>query len=304
MIRRTYLGLVVRSEELRAVALCRKGKDSSLLGGRICSLEEGIVAPSVRAPNIIDPERFSEVLRDVLKPLAGREQRIALSLPENSGRILLTEAESPFKSKTEGIEVLKWQLKNSLPSKPHDVQLDYQILGKDDTGRCRLAVAVMAKKVLNQYEEVLIGAGYHPAAVVFHSLNIYNYYRPRLDLGENFVLVGIEDGILSLQFFQHKILSFHRAREVGSDPGRVFQEVSRSIVSCREKHPDFQQAPVFLHSDLENSESLIQTLESAFERKTTLLDPHIDRLTSAPLEFGRRQNMRLAAAVGAAEHMM
>jgi type IV pilus assembly protein PilM len=304
VIRRTYLGLDIRTRELRTVALHRKGRSSSLAGGRIISLAEGVVAPSFREPNILNFRSFTDSLHEVLGPLAGREERIALSLPESAGRILLTEVETAFKTKEEGSEVLRWQLKSSVPFEPSDIRLDYQVLEKSDTGRQRLVVELISGKVLEQYEEVITEAGYNPTMVDFHSLNLYNYYRPRLDLGENFILVGIEGGTLSFQFFQSRTLAFHRVREVEANPGKVFRELNLTLVGCREKYSGFRRAAVFMHSDWEENGPLLEALTSAFERDVVLLDPHLERLTPASLDLPPWRSRSLAAAVGAAERMM
>jgi len=260
---------------------------------------------SVREPNVLDPRRFVEAVGEVLNPISAGEERIALSLPDGVGRVLLTETESAFKSKNEGVEILKWQLKASLPGDPKDVQLDYQILKKRDTGRYTLAVALIANPVLHQYEELLAEAGYHPAVVDFHSLHVYNYYRPRLDLGEDFILVGVEGGILSIQFFEGRVLAFHRTREVQSSPKRVFQELSRSVVGCRDSFPGFRRASLCLHSDWAERQPLVDALRSAFERDEVVqLEPHLERLAEPSLKVISGNLRSLVAAVGAAERML
>jgi len=304
VIRRTYLGLDIRAEELRTVSLRRKGRGSTLTGGRIISLAEGVVAPSFRELNILNLHAFMDALHEVLGPLAGSEDRIALSLPEPAGKIILTEVETAFKTKEEGLEVLRWQFKSTLPFDPKDARLDYQILEKSDTGRQRLIVALTSEKVLEQYEELITEAGYNPTMVDFHSLNLYNYYQPRLDMGENFVLVGIEGGSLSFQFFQSRILVFHRAREVEATPDKVFREINLTLVGCREKYAGFRRATVFMHNDWEESGSLLEALTSAFEREVVLLNPRLERLTPDSLDLPSWRSPCLAAAIGAAERMM
>jgi len=305
VIRRTYPALDVTSGELRSVALHRKGRGVSLVGGRVFSLSKGVLAPSLREPNIVEPRRFVEAVNEVLGPLAGGEERVALSLPDGIGRVLLTETESAFKSKKEGVDILKWQLKSSFPGDPKEVQLDYQVLKKSDTGRYTLAVAVIARAVLQQYEELLGEAGYHAAIVDFRSLHVYNYYRPRLDLGEDFIFVGVEGGSLSIQFFQGRVLVFHRAREVQSSPVRVFQELSRSVVGCHESFPGFRRATLFLHSDWPELAPLVDVVRSAFERDEVVqLESHLERLAAPSLQVMPGRLRSLVAAVGAAERML
>jgi type IV pilus assembly protein PilM len=305
VIRRIYPALDVTPGELRGVVLHRKGRGVSLDGGRVLSLKKEDLTFSLREPNILEPRRFVEAVGEVLNPLAAGEERIALSLPDGIGRVLLTETESVFKSKKEGIEILKWQLKNSLPGDPKDVQLDYQVLKKNDTGRYTLAVAFIANRVLHQYEELLAEAGYHAAVIDFHSLHVYNYYRPRLDPGEDFILVGIEGGSLSIQLFQGGELVFHRARDVQASPVRVFQELSRSVVGCHEKFPGFRRATLFLHSDWPDRQPLVDALRSAFERDEVVqLEPHLERLAAPSLQVKSGSLGSLVAAVGAAERML
>lgn len=304
MIRRNYLALDVGPAHLRAVALHRRGKGSSLAGGRTISLPEGVLSLSVRKPNILDRRRFIEAVQEVLDPLAGREERLALSLPDTIGRLLLAETETAFKTRQEGIEILKWQLKGSLPGDPKELLLDFQVLEKRDTGRYRLVVAVVDRNLLQQYEELVNEAGYHATVIDFHSLHVYNYYRPRLELGEDFILVGVEGGVLSLQFFQGQILTFHRAREVAQSPLRLFQELSRSVVSCQEQHAGFRRCAVFVHSDWSDQEPLLEAVRSAFEREeVTLLEPHLERLAATSLP-STNETRALVAAVGAAERLM
>lgn len=305
MIKRNYLGLDVVVGQLKAVALRRKGKGSALAGGRVMALGEEIMRTSVRDANILDMRRFSDALHEVLDPMAGTEDRLGLSLPDAVGRILLTEVETAFKSKEEGVEILKWHLKNNLPVDGREIQLDYQVLERSESGRYRLVVGIMARKVLEQFEELILQAGYSPVVVDFHSLNLYNYYRPRLDLGDNFVLVGIEGDTLVLQYYQGQSLAFHRSRDVGMDPGLVFQELSRSLVGCQEDFASFRRANVFVHSDWQERAPLMAALQSAFGKEEIFfLDPHMERLFADPMEISDEQAMALIGAVGAAERMM
>jgi type IV pilus assembly protein PilM len=304
VFRRTYLGLDVTTAELRCVALRRKGRSVQLTGGRLLTLPAGLLRPSFREPNITALRPFSEALHEVLDPLAGREERLALILPEACGRIVLTETEGAFRTRQEGAEILKWQLRKTLPAEVRDLRLDFQVLERRENGRCRVAVSLMAAPVLDQYQEVLAANGYAPEVIDFHSLNLYNYYRPRLDLGDDFTLVGVEGGTLSVQFFQGRSLTFHRVRQIDSTPVAAFQELNRSLAGCQE-FPAFRRAAVFLHSDWTPVATLSEMLASVFERDISLLQPQLHRLIDANTNVWRSPPAAaLTAAVGGAERMM
>ncbi len=305
MIRRNFISLDISGEELRAVALRRqRSRGRVLVGARNTPLPKGSWLSSVREENILDRPRFVEAIREVLDPLSCKEDRIALSLPDPIGRFMLTEVESAFKSRQEGFDVIKWQLKKSLPTDPRDIQLDYQILEKTETGRYRLAVSLMSRTVLLQYEECLAEAGYHAVVVDFHSLNLFNYYRSRLDLGEDFVFVGVDGRMLNMQFFQGRIPCLHRYRNVIMDPAEVYKEINLSFAAIRESYPGFRRAGIFLHTDWKEHSALQEAIQAAFERDAVLLDPKLERIADTPSLLPSGKAKDFAAAVGAAERMM
>jgi type IV pilus assembly protein PilM len=305
MIRRNFLSLDISDGLLRGVALRRQGTKTLVLSGaRTAPLAETIWSASVREPNILDRPGFGAAVKAVLDPLSGGEDRISLSLPDPIGRFLLTEVDTAFKSRDEGIEVVKWLLKKSLPAEAKDVQLDYQVLEKTEAGRYRLAVSLILRRVLHQYEDVFAEAGYHAVIVDFHSLNIYNYYRSRLDLGDDFILVGVDGGLLGLQFFLGKIPCFHRHKWVSNDPQEIFNEINLSFAAVREHHPGYHRATVFLHTDWGERSVLMEALTAAFEREVILLDPKVERLVVKLGILGEINGQSLVAALGAAERLM
>jgi type IV pilus assembly protein PilM len=297
---RTYLGLDISATELRAVALRRRGRSPVLTDGRLLAIPDGLLRPGFSEPNIVSLRPFVDALKEVLDPLAGREERVALLLPEGSGRIVLTETEGLFRSRHEGVEILKWQMKKSFPATVRDLRLDFQVVHKQENGRCRVAVSLMAGSVLEQYQEALAAAGFRAEVVDFHSLNLYNYYRPRLDLGDDFLLVGVEGGALSFQLFQGRALAFHRVRQIEPDAEAVFQELNRSLAGCLNL-PGFRRATVYLHSDWTPISPLTEMLSSIFEQDVTCLQPQLERIAAT---WSTSPPATLAAAVGGAERMM
>jgi len=304
LLNRTYLGLDIRRRSLGGVALRRSGKRTLLAGARMLPLEESALQPGFRELNILKLEQFVDQLRELTGPLAGKEERVALSLPDNAGRLLLHEVETSFKSKSEGIDVLRWQLRNLLPENPQDVRLDYQIITREESGRYRLAVSAISRRVLDQYQDALEMAGLHAVVVDFHACHLFNYYRELLDLGEDFILVGVDGQAMSLQYFQNHQLQLHRGREIDFDPQRVFQEVNRSLAGSRDIHPGILRAKVFLHTDWEEREALLGALGGAFEKEVFLLDPKLAELAAASPALIDRKLPGLTAAVGAAARMM
>ena len=314
---RIFVGIDVQPGGLCLAALQRSRPATRLVGLHYEELD-GVLEVSGRQPNIRDARRFVEGVRRGVDALAGQEERIALSLPDRAGRIYLAEVDAPFKSHQEGVDILKWRLKSSLPAPPAQVKLDYQVLDKREDGRQHCVVAAIAQTVLEQYEDLVNEAGRHAIQIDFHSLNLYNYYRPRIDLGEEFILVGLENGLLSIQYVIGHSLCYQRVREFKANPERVFREINRTLVEAYAAFPAMRRCLVFAHIDADmesdvdklqmtttsSTSGMEQLLAAAFEREVKCLDPSLKRF-SGEMNTGSLQPLgSVIAAVAAAERMM
>jgi len=300
---RIFVGVDIQPGGLYFAALQRNRPNTRLVGLRFESLE-GVLDVSSRQPNIRDARRFVEGLRRGVDALAGQEERIALSLPDRAGRIYLTDVDAPFKTHQEGVDILKWRLKANLPAPPAQINLDYQVLEKRDDGRQRCVVAAIAQPVLEQYEDLVNEANRHAIQIDFHSLNLYNYYRPRLDLGDEFILVGMEHGLLSIQYVIGHSLCYQRVREFKVDPQRAFQEIHRTLVEAYESFPAMKRCAIFAHVDPDMDGDIDKLLSTAFEREVKCLDSGLKRFSGDGKTGGLQPVGSVIAALGAAERMM
>ncbi|MDH3454856.1 MAG: hypothetical protein OEL80_06880 [Desulfuromonadales bacterium] len=303
MSSRIFVGVDIQPGGLYLAALQRNRPHTKLVGLRFESLE-GVLDVSSRQPNIRDARRFIEGLRRGVDALAGGEERIALSLPDRAGRIYLTDVDAPFKTRQEGVDVLKWRLKSSLPAPPAQVNLDYQVLDSRDDGRQRCIVAAIAQPVLEQYEDLVNEAGRHAIQIDFHSLNIYNYYRPRLDLGGEFILVGLERGLLSIQYVLGQGICYQRVSDFKADPQRTFSEINRTLAEAYKAFPAMKRCAVLAHVDPDMEGDIDKLLSAAFEREVKCLDPALKRFSGSGKTGGLQPVGSVVAALGAAERMM
>lgn len=305
MFGRNYIGLEVRRQGLRAVSLKRKGRRRVLSGGQTLQLSEGVVSPTARELNVLDPQVFVDSVKEVLLPLAGREERVALCLPDAAGHIFLLDIETPFKNRQQGGDIIRWQLKEKLPDNFRTIELDYQVLGERESGDQRVLVSVIDKEIRNQYEELLTLAGFSAALIDFQSLQIHNCYRSTIDLGNDFILVTLNQRQLSVLTVQNGILDFHRSKAGMEDAESVFQEINRSLVTYRSGHSVFSRSKLYLQCDWEEQQSLNDAVASAFDRDVHSLPSPLSTLTvPESLNLSRSQASGMAAAIGAAESLM
>lgn len=305
MFRRTYLGLEVRRDGLRAIAIQRRGRGAVLLGGQTLKLSEGILSTVAQKPNILKPDAFVEAVREVLLPLARREERLAVALPDAAGHVFLLDIETPFKNRHEGEEIVHWRLKDMLPEAFGPFALDYQVLEERESGSRRVLISVIAEAVLTQYEQVLARAGFSAAVIDFHALNLYSCYHSRIDLGTDFILVGLSGHQLSLLAFANRQLDFYRVKTLPKDSTRIFRELNRSIVGCRRAHASYSRSKVHLHSDWGAVDELREAVGSAFDREIEPLPSPLSHLASkGNLTISAAEACGMAAALGIAERMI
>lgn len=305
MLRRNYLGLEICRNAMRAISIQRRGAGAALLGGQTLTLSDGVVSPVAQEPNILNPEQFVEAVREVLMPLAKREDRVAVVLPDAAGHVFLIDIDTPFKNRSEGEDIVRWHLKDLLPGQIERVAVDYQIIEERESGSRRVLVSLMAQEVLQQYESLLHKAGFLPALIDFHALNLYSAYRPRIDLGHDFILIGVDGKQLSMLAFQNRLLDFYRIKSTTADPERIFQELNRSMVGYRRAHTSFARSTVYLHTDWREQDGLIEAVKSAFDREVELLPSPLHHLIGhEKLSISASEASGMAAAFGAAERMI
>lgn len=304
MLKRTYLGLEIRRKALHAVAFQRSGKQLSLVGAQALQFNDDVIKPGFSAPNVIQPDHFIHSVKELLDPLVRRDNRIAVALPDCTGNLFLLDVETPFKNYSEGAEIVRWQLKDLLPDKANQLAVDYQVIEEKESGHKRVLVAVVSRDVLHHYEALIEQAGFAAAVIDFHSLALYNAYRSKVDFGRDFILIGIDGCQLSIQVFVNQIPIFYRGRQIEHDLQQVFQEINRSLVSCRNELPNFCRMPVYLHSDW-SEEGLSDAVAAVFDQPLELLESPVSKLLNGDkvnLPDGDAHSM--AAALGVAERLI
>lgn len=303
MLKRTCIGLDIGHDVLHAVAVQRRGKQLILCGANSHSLEAGTVTPGFSDSNVLKPDLFVRSVKELLEPLMRRDNRISISLPDRSGNVFLLDVETPFKNYAEGSEIVRWQLKDLLPDKTSPLIVDYQILEEKDSGLKKLLVAVASRDVLKHYEALIEQAGFAAAMIDFHSLALYNAYRSRVDLGRDFILIGVDGCQLSIQVFVNQVPVFHRTRQVEHDPQQIFQEVNRSLVGCRKDLSNFNRIPVFLHNDWAEGE-LLSAVDAVFDQTVESVTSPMGRLIQSPQFNADSVDVNsMVAALGAVEQL-
>jgi len=210
-------------------------------------LPPGCLRVSLRETTILAPATFSATVGNAHNLLLHSGTRLSVTLPDTVGRIMMLDVEGRFKSRAEGLDIIRWKLKKNLPFDLADTHLDYQQLSVRENGDMALMVALVSRDVISQYEELLMAAGFTPARIDFNSFNLYRAFENRLAPQDDLTLITFFDSTLGIMIFANGILEFQRVKELAGSSGvdsRVYMEINSSLKVYRDRFPERVVSPV------------------------------------------------------------
>ncbi|HXC97068.1 MAG TPA: hypothetical protein VNU92_15315 [Edaphobacter sp.] len=132
-------------------------------------LPEGAVAPGLKAGNIVDKGAVAAAMRKALDAVAGtgreRLRDVTVIIPDSAVRVLFVDFDELPSKVVEALPIVRFRLKKLLPFDADEAMVSYQVMSHEKNGMKLLAIA-MPKAVLDEYEAVVLAAGYVPGAVL------------------------------------------------------------------------------------------------------------------------------------------
>ncbi len=299
MIGSRHIGLSVSKRGLQVVAIKKFRQRTQIVAWKKQPWATECVKSGFSKPNVLAEEAFSSGVKTALKSMGTRKGSVALSLSDTVGLTLITTVNEPLKRGHEGINLLKWQLREQLPFDPDKVRLAYQVIGREPGGRSRVLVAAVHIVVLEQYENLLAEAGATPAVVLFESLGIMHYYHSRGITDGDHLLLILSDETLNLQLFCDQQLQAYRSRPAPGSEKVLYQEISRTLTSWEATWPQSRNLPAYLH--VTTTANICQeTVEGALGRPLQIAVPQPQPM--APQLMDRTLPMPdFCSIIGAAE---
>ena len=130
---------------------------------------EGAVAPGLKPGNILDAGAVSSAVRRALDGVVGtgreRSRDVTVVVPDSAVRVLFVDFDQLPSKAAEALPVVRFRLKKLLPFDADEAMVSYQVMSSEKDSVKLLAVA-MPKAVLEEYESVVLAAGYLPGAVL------------------------------------------------------------------------------------------------------------------------------------------
>ena len=275
LFRRSSIGLEIAQTGLKSVLVSGRRTMPVLDRFAATTFHAEVIKPSLRESNVLDPAAFVSAVKENVNSLLDKQTRISVSLPDQAGRVLLVDLETPFKTKEEGVDLVRWKLKKSFPYPIQDAHIDFVFIEEKISGELTVLVSCISLNILQQYEELLVSAGFEPYQIDFTSFNLFQLFSARFLLGEWKAYISWFGGVLSLLVFHDGKMNFCRTKEIYGDRmdvNRIYREINSSLLVFRDKIPGFALHDVFCFSPIEDSEAFATVVGEATSLEPVVLD--------------------------------
>ncbi|HEY7403467.1 MAG TPA: hypothetical protein VIB39_08100 [Candidatus Angelobacter sp.] len=163
---RPRLACEITPEGVIAARASDKSSRLEVFTGR--RLNEGVVAPGLTAPNVLNPEALRSALNGALGAVAGKSRDVIIVLPDVAIRVVLLDFDALPAKPEEAEPVIRFRLKKSLPFDVEQAVLSYDVTRAN--GAVRVVAAVSPREIIEEYEKALRDAGYSPGVILPSSL--------------------------------------------------------------------------------------------------------------------------------------
>jgi type IV pilus assembly protein PilM len=193
------------------VAQLGRGGQASVAAYASEALPADAVLPSLTSRNIANPRVVADVLKRALERAGIKApSRVALIVPDAVARVSLLPFEHMPSRQSELEQLIRWNIKKSLPFPVDDAVLSY-VPAASDAGTTTLAAVVSRRDVIAEYEGVIDAIGAHAGIVDIASFNIINTALTSSGAPKgDWLLVCLADDSTTIVIMRDGSLMFHR----------------------------------------------------------------------------------------------
>jgi type IV pilus assembly protein PilM len=176
------------------------------------ALPSGAVVPSLLTPNMSDVGAVGLVVRRLASQTGGGRRRVALVLPDAVAKVSLVRLEQVPARETELVEIIRWQLRKSMPFPVEQAVISIADQGATPTAGEFLVAAARAD-VVQQYEQACRMGDLDVGLVDLESLCLLHRASHESGLPEgDWFFVRVDQREVTLMLGRGRSVAFHRHR--------------------------------------------------------------------------------------------
>ena len=179
---------------------------------------------------ISEPEEVAEAIRGLYKSYGIREKNVALSIGGYS--VIVKKINVQTMAEEQLQETINFEAEQYIPFDINDVNLDFQILGPNESNPNQMNVFLVAakKEMINDYINLVTLAGLNPCIIDVEAFTLQNIFEINYDVKEeNVALIDIGASKTSLNIL--KGINSVFMRDVSLGCAQINQKII-SLINC------------------------------------------------------------------------
>jgi len=218
----TLVGLDIGSRSLKAAEISESKRGRELKRFGITEIPHGAIEDGT----INDPEVVAESIRQLFKAYNIKERNVAISIGGYS--VIVKKIAVQTMDEEQLQETIHFEAEQYIPFDISDVNLDFQILGQNETNPNQMDVFLVAakKEMVNDYVNLVNLAGLNPCIVDVEAFALQNTFEANYDnAGDNVALIDIGASKTSLNILKGNNSVFMRDVSLGC------MQINQKIIS-------------------------------------------------------------------------
>lgn len=206
------VGLDIGSRSLKAAEISESKRGRELKAFGITEIAHGAIEDGT----INDPESVAESIRQLFKAYNIKERNVAISIGGYS--VIVKKIAVQTMDEEQLQETIHFEAEQYIPFDISDVNLDFQILGDNETNPNQMNVFLVAakKEMVNDYVSLANLAGLNPCIVDVEAFALQNTFEANYDTaGDNVALIDIGASKTSLNILKGNNSVFMRDVSLG-----------------------------------------------------------------------------------------
>jgi type IV pilus assembly protein PilM len=232
------VGLDIGSSSIKAAQVVDSKRGPTLKNFGIVDIAHG----AIEEGTINDPESVSESIRQLFKSNNIKETNVAVSIGGYS--VIVKKINVQTMAEEQLQETIHFEAEQYIPFDISDVNLDFQILGENESNPNQMSVFLVAAKkdMVNDYINLVNLAGLNPCIVDVEAFALQNTFEANYDIqDDNIALIDIGASKTSLNILKGSSSVFMRDVSLGC--GQINQKIM-SLIEC-----SFEEAEQLKYGD-------------------------------------------------------
>jgi len=226
------VGLDIGSTSIKAAQVVDSKRGPTLKNFGIVDIAHG----AIEEGTINDPESVAESIRQLFKSNNIKESNVAVSIGGYS--VIVKKIHVQTMAEEQLQETIHFEAEQYIPFDISDVNLDFQILGENESNPSQMSVFLVAakKEMVNDYINLVNLAGLNPCIVDVEAFALQNTFEANYDIqDDNIALIDIGASKTSLNILKGSSSVFMRDVSLGC--GQINQKIM-SLIECSFEEAD------------------------------------------------------------------